>query len=107
TQVRGMCMKTLRGGTEERAEEVIRPAPAEPAPCAVAHASDHRLDEEYRQRRRQPQHRDLLRLRPEVLVDGAHVRHLQPPAELDAEETEGHVPYLPETQTWLVHGTSR
>ncbi len=26
--------------------------------------------------------------RPEVLVDGAHVGHLQPPAELDAEEPE-------------------
>ena len=33
----------------------------------------------------------------ELVVDGAHVRHLQTPAELDAEEPETHVPDLPET----------
>ncbi len=34
--------------------------------------------------------------RAEVLVDGAHVGHLQAPAELDAEKAEAHVPDLPE-----------
>ena len=41
---------------------------------------------------------DLVRLRAELLVDGAHVRHLQPPAELDAEEPEAHVPDLPDDE---------
>src|SRR5262249_43816211 len=31
-----------------------------------------------------------------VLVDGAHVGHLERPAELDAQEAEAHVPDLPE-----------
>ena len=61
--------------------------------------ADDRLHEQSGQRRREPEHRHLVRLRAELLVDGAHVRHLQPPAELDAEEPEAHIPDLPERET--------
>ena len=42
----------------------------------------------------------------EVLVDGAHVGHLQAPAELDAEEAEAHVPDLPEREAGFGHRTA-
>ena len=41
--------------------------------------------------------------RAEVLVDGGHVRHLQSPAELNAEEAEAHIPDLPERAGGLLH----
>ena len=57
-------------------------------PSAVAPVAGERLHDLAGERRRQPQHGDLVRLRPEVLVDGAHVGHLHSPAELDAEEAK-------------------
>ncbi len=48
--------------------------------------------------RREPEDGDLVSVGAEVLVDGAHVGHLQRPAELDAQEAEAHVPDLPEAQ---------
>src|SRR5712692_990772 len=47
--------------------------------------------------------RNLIGPGAQVFVDGTHVRHLQPPAKLDAEETEAHVPNLPERAWWFVH----
>jgi hypothetical protein len=58
----------------------------------VAQVTDDRLDDEAGERRREPEHRDLISARAEVLVDGAHVRHLECPAELDAQKPEAHVP---------------
>src|SRR5215831_19099843 len=39
-----------------------------------------------------------MRVGAEILVDRAHVGHLQRPAELNAQEAEAHVPDLPEAQ---------
>src|SRR5205807_6030710 len=60
--------------------------------------------EKARQRRSQPQDRNLISPSTQVLVDGAHVRHLQPPAKLDAEKAKTHVPDLPEAALRLLHG---
>src|SRR5262249_20454497 len=84
-----------RGGGEEG-----RPAPAEGVPRGIAHVADDGLHEQAGERGGEPQHGDLVRVGAEVLVDGAHVGHLQRPAELDAQEAEGHVPDLPEAQVW-------
>jgi len=61
------------------------------------------LDEEAGEWRGQPEERDLVGAGAQVFVDGAHVRHLQAPAELDAEEPEAHVPDLPEAEPGLFH----
>src|ERR1051326_5994636 len=55
------------------------------------------------QRRRQPQEGNLVGARSKKFIDGAHVRHLQSPAELDAEETETHIPDLPEISPRFLH----
>ena len=81
---------------EDRAGQEVRTPAAEPSPGAVAHVPDDRLHEQSGQRRRQPEHGDLVGVARQVFVDGAHVGHLQAPAELDAEEAEAHVPDLPE-----------
>ena len=67
--------------------------------------TDNRLYNESGQRRGEPQDGNLVSASTQVLVDGAHVRHLQPPAKLDAEKAEAHVPDLPETALRLLHGT--
>src|SRR5437016_13322053 len=60
--------------------------------------ADDGLDDKPGQRRGEPENGDLVGVGAEVLVDGAHVGHLQCPAELDAQEAEAHVPDLPEAQ---------
>ena len=92
-QGRGVGHRDERGAREDRADQEIGPAPAEPRPGAVAVVADDGLDDQPRDRAppaREPADRALAC--PEVLVDGAHVRHLQAPAELDPEEAEAHVP---------------
>ena len=81
-------------------DQEVGPPPPQPAPRAVAERADDRLHEQAGQRRREPEDRDAIGLRAERLVDGAHVPHLQAPAELDAEEPEAHVPDLPEGEAW-------
>ena len=56
--------------------------------------ADERLDDETGERGGEPQDGDLVGARAKILVNGAHVRHLQVPAELDSEEAEAHVPDL-------------
>src|SRR5262249_26960754 len=90
----GHCHERSRG--EQRADQKVGATPAQAVPCVVAHVTDDGLDHQPRQRCREPENRNLVRLCAEVLVDGAHVRHLQSPAELDAQEAEAHVPDLPE-----------
>jgi hypothetical protein len=68
------------------------PAPEARRPGAVTQVSDDGLHDQSGQRRRQPQHRNLVGTGAKVFVDGAHVGHLQSPAELNAEEAEAHVP---------------
>jgi hypothetical protein len=92
-----------RQRTEDRACEKIWPPSSQPSPGVVAGVADDGLHDESGQRSGQPQNRYLVSPRSEVFIDGAHVRHLQAPAELDAEKTETHVPDLPETLTRLLH----
>src|SRR5207244_11297990 len=54
-------------------------------------------------RRGQPQQRHLVRAGAQPLVYRRHVGELQPPAELDAEESEAHVEHLPEAQARPFH----
>ena len=91
-------------GAEDRADQEVRAPAAERAPRPVAHVPDDRLDDQAGQRRCQPEDRNLVRLRAKVLVDGAHVGHLQRPAELNSEKSETHVPDLPERQARFNHG---
>ena len=66
--------------------------------------TDDRLHDQSGQGSGQPQYGNLICARAQVFVDGAHVGHLQSPAELDAEETKAHVPDLPEISGRLMHG---
>jgi hypothetical protein len=59
--------------------------------------ADDGLHDQASQRRGQPKDGYLVRASAKIFVDGTHVRHLQPPAKLNAEESEAHVPNLPET----------
>ena len=65
--------------------------------------SDDGLHKQSGERRGEPENRNLIGMGAEVFVDGAHVGHLQAPAELDAEKAEAHVPDLPEVSRRLVH----
>jgi len=103
----GVGHKHERDGAEDGADEEVRTAAAEWTPSAVAHRADERLDDQAGQRRGEPETRDLFVGCAEVLVDRTHVRHLQPPAELDAEEPEVHVPEGGEGEGWFgVHGVA-
>ena len=77
--------------------------PAQPRPDAVAGLSNQWLDEHAGDGRGQPQDGQGIGVCPQVAVNGAHVGHLQSPAELDAEEAEAHVPDLPERKTRFLH----
>jgi hypothetical protein len=44
----------------------------------------------------QPEDWNLVGPGAKVLVDGAHVGHLQSPAKLNTKKTEAHIPDLPE-----------
>ena len=54
--------------------------------------ADDRLHQQARQRRRDPQRRQIVEARPERLEDPAHVRGLKREADLDPEEAERDVP---------------
>ena len=103
---RGVGHEEERGGAEQGPGQEVGAPSSQPAPGAVAHAADDGLDEQTGEGRGEPEHRDLVRGGAQVLVDGAHVRHLQAPPELDAQEAEAHVPDLPEAQSRLVHASS-
>lgn len=68
----------------------VGPAAAQARPCPVTQRADNRLDDEARHRRGQPEQGNLIRLCTEFFVDGAHVGHLQAPAELDAQKAKIH-----------------
>ena len=90
-------MKSSMSEAEDRARRGNRAAagPAGPQVWSLA-LPMMRLNQHAGERRGQPQDGNLVGPRAQVLIDGAHVRHLQAPAELDAQEAEAHVPYLPE-----------
>src|SRR4030095_10594807 len=82
----------------EGARREWAPPRREPVPGAIVEVADEGLHEQAGERSGEPQHGDLVRVGAQVLLDRAHVRHLQRPAELDAQAAEGHVPDLPEAQ---------
>src|SRR6187401_3227348 len=90
-----------RQRSEDRADEEVGPAPAEPGPGAVAQVSDDGLDDEPGDRRRDPEQRDVFNLGTERLEDPAHVGVLEREAELNPEEPEAHVPDVPEREPRL------
>src|SRR5579859_1357967 len=65
--------------------------------------ADDGLHDESGERCGEPEDRNLVGTRAKIFIDGAHVGHLQSPAELNAEEAETHVPDLPEGLGWLFH----
>ena len=93
-------------GTKNRPRQKIRTTTSQARPGVIAGVADDRLYEQASERSRQPQNRNLIGARSEILVDGAHVGHLQPPAKLDAEKAEAHVPDLPEAFGRLLHAFS-
>ena len=95
-----------RAGTENRSRQKVRTTASQARPGVIAGVADDRLHDQAGERSRQPQDRDLVGARPEIFVDGAHVGHLQPPAKLDAEKAEAHVPDLPEALARLLHAVS-
>ena len=96
-RVEAIRHENQRQRTRQSAPQQIRPTAAEAAPGVIAHVADDWLDEQAGERRGEPEQRDLIRLGAKIFINGAHVRHLQAPAELDAEKAEAHVPDLPET----------
>ena len=97
-QQAGIRHQDQRKRTQNRADQKVGPPPAERTPGAVAHRADDRLDDETGERRRQPEPGNLIIRRSQIFVDGAHVGHLQAPAELDAQKTKAHVPDFREGQ---------
>src|SRR6185369_3641625 len=89
--------------TENRASEEVRAPAAQWSPRAVARVPDQGLDQQTGERRSEPEDRNLVRAGAEVLVNGAHVCHLQTPAKLYAEEAEAHIPDLPKISGWFLH----
>ena len=83
-------------------EEIGFPA-AQGVPGAVAQMAHDGLHNEAGERRGNPEDGQFALFGAEVLVDRAHVGHLQAPAELDAHEPETHVPDLPEGKTRFIH----
>ena len=64
-----------------------------------------RLHDQAGDGRGEPEQRKLALVRSEPFVDRRHIAHLQTPAELDSEESEGHVPDLPEREgRFVLHG---
>ena len=64
---------------------------------------DDRLYEQSGERCGEPEQRELVVLRAQILVDGAHVRELQIPLELNSEESEPQLDDLPELGPRLLH----
>src|SRR5262249_8326645 len=85
------------------AAEKVGSTTAQGVPGPVTGITNNRLNQQSREWRSQPQHCQLGFFGAEVLVNGAHVGHLQAPAKLDPEEAEAHVPDLPEGQARLLH----
>ena len=88
---------------ENCTDEEIGSAATEEGPGAVAVITDQGLDDQTGEGGGEPKEGNGAFLGAEVLVDGAHIRHLEAPAELDPEEPETHVPDLPEGKVWFVH----
>ncbi len=78
-------------GAQDGTSKEIWAAAAQRSPRAVTHVPNERLHQQAGERRGQPQDWDLVGMRTQVLIDGAHVGLLQTPAKLDAKETKAHV----------------
>jgi hypothetical protein len=66
------------------------------------------LDDQAGERCSEPQQGEFAFFGTEKLVDGTHIGHLQTPTKLDSKESKGHIPDLPERETWFfVHSKKR
>src|SRR6185437_7485333 len=83
-------------GTQSCAGQKVGTTAAEAPPGMVAGVADNRLYDQPRKGRGEPEDGNLVGTSAQVFIDGAHVGHLQSPAKLNAEESEAHVPDLPE-----------
>ena len=72
-------------------------------PRPVAQMTDDGLDEQAREGRCNPKQGDVILGRTQRLEDAGHVAALQGKAELNAQETETHVPDFPEGKPLGVH----
>ena len=72
-------------------------------PRAVTEVADDGLHDEASERSGNPQQGNVVLRRAERLEDAGHVAALQGKAELDAEESETHVPDFPEGKPLGVH----
>jgi hypothetical protein len=89
-QRRSMGHGKQRQAGQDRPGQKVGPAAVQARPCPVTQRADDGLDDETRHRRGQPEQRNLVRLCAKFFVDGAHIGHLQAPAELDAQKAEIH-----------------
>src|SRR5271165_5446745 len=67
--------------------------------------ADDWLHKKASERRSEPENGNLVGLRSEIFIDGAHVGHLEAPSELDPQKAETHIPDLPVAKAWLFHVT--
>ena len=63
--------------------------------------ADERLNQHAGEGGGKPEDGNLVGSRAQVFIDGAHVGHLQAPAELNSKKAEAHIPDLPEASLRL------
>ncbi len=95
-QRRRIRHREQRERSEHCASQKIRPAATEPIPGAVRVVAHDGLHDQSGQRRGDPENRNLIDLCAERLEDATDVGVLEREAELDSQESEAHVPDLPE-----------
>ena len=81
---------------QDGADQEVGATATQPGPGAVGVVADDRLHQQAGHRRGDPEDGQVVHLRAQGLEDAAHAAVLQGEGELDAEETEAHVPDLPE-----------
>ncbi len=90
------------GAGQNGPDQKERATPAEPRPRPVAHRPDDRLYQQAGQRPGEPEVGQRTLIGAEVLIDRRHIGHLQPPAKLNAQKAEAHIPDLPKCQVRFV-----
>lgn len=87
----------------QRAEEEVRYASSQTAPCPVTERADKRLDYHAHQWRKNPEIAQVMRIRAECGEDTADIGALKRICDLYSEKSEAYVPQLPETQIGFLH----
>jgi hypothetical protein len=63
--------------------------------------TDYWLNKQAGHRSSDPEYRDIVNIGSESLENTTHIAILKGKTKLDAQETEAHIPYLPERELWL------